>query len=472
MMQLTKDSPSSINALDLSEIRTVVARYLDCQDCLSCMRVSRAWFQDFAPSVWHTIDFENDMTSFLSVSPQVLEKYGAFISKAINITDTDHLESLQHAKVNSLKTINVHLSSDCIYREMLSDLMLRCSRSFRTMDIRCDSPSPDTFEEQRKHSRHFLRIADMFARDLSSLPDNSMSPARAGGNCLRTLQLWNLCITREGFSTILRCSPSLDELTLYRTVILRYKASIPLYTGSNLRYLSASLNQIYAHDTKDPDAPCLLLHFPLLQEWNISWMNRPDHWTSDPISEAFSAWCPQLRNITFATQSTELISNLLINTFEKVEACTFSAKNLTTSTALGLVAHQETLTSLTITDTTKDKSLVQWFHMIPRMCSHLQVLTLESLVFDSELLDTFQWSCIGLRVLRVQFKDLDDAWDIDGCLKQLCDWRRFGGSSLVPFKNKKKVATNVCQYLFQFEELRTVWLGTKDYYLPPFIDYN
>lgn len=144
--------------------------------------------------------------------------------------------------------------------------MLRCSGSFRTIDIQCDSPYPETFEEQRRHPEHFVRVADMFAWDIHSLKENSGMPAKAGGSCLRTLQLWNVCITREGFSTLLRCSLSLDELTLYRTVVLGYKASFPLYSGSNLRYLSASLNQIYTHDTEDLDAPCLLLHFPLLQE--------------------------------------------------------------------------------------------------------------------------------------------------------------------------------------------------------------
>lgn len=186
-------------------------------------------------------------------------------------------------------------------------------------------------------------------------------------------------------------------------------------------------------------------------------MNQPDHWTSDPVCEEFSAWCPQLSKITFGAESTELISNLLINTFERIEICTFSAKNLTASTALGLVAHQKSLTSITITVATKYKTLVQWFHMIPRMCTHLQVLSLESLVFDSEAVDTSQWGCKRLQELRMQFKDLNDPWDIDGCLKQLCDWRRFGGSSLA-------------QYLSQFENMRTIWLGTRDYYLPPFID--
>lgn len=196
-------------------------------------------------------------------------------------------------------------------------------------------------------------------------------------------------------------------------------------------------------------------------------MNRPLRWPVGPVFEDFSTWCTDLKAITFGERGAELTPNLLINTFQKVESCTLLSENLTSATALGLIAHQATLTSVTVKGVKEDSTWTQWFHMIPRLCTNLQVLSLESLEFDSNTLDTFQWECKNLRELRVRFHDLDDDWEIEGCLKQLCDWRRFGGGALIPHKHKMNAETRVCQFLFQYKRLRTVWLGTKDCYLPP-----
>ncbi|KAF9154791.1 hypothetical protein BG015_011973 [Linnemannia schmuckeri] len=468
-MQITKETPSSTNPLDLSEIRTVIATYLNSKDSLSCMRVSRAWFQDFAPYVWHTINFDEDDIAFKKVTPEILDKYGAFISEALNITHMEDLLAIQHHKVGALKSIHVRPTRSNLYRELISGLLLRCNGSIHTLDIRCDSPSPDTLKEQRKQPEHYVRVADIIAAGgVSPSADNRITPGRGG--CLRTLTLGYVCFTREGFSTLLRCSPSLDELILFRVIVMGHTKSIPLYTGSNLRRLSASLIQIYALDEEDSNAPCLLLHFPLLKNWNIMQMYRPDHWTTDPVCEDFSSWCPDLKNITFGHDNPELISNLLINTFQKVESCTPLAENLTPSTALGLIAHQATLMSIAIQGEMEDTTWTQWFHTIPRLCSNLQVLSLKSLELDSKSLDAFQWGCKDLRELRVRFKDLGDPEEIDTCLMPLCDWRRFGGGVFIPHKDKVNIETRVCQFLFQFKKLRTVWLGTKDYYLSPLYD--
>ncbi|KAF9539441.1 hypothetical protein EC957_005400 [Mortierella hygrophila] len=140
-------------------------------------------------------------------------------------------------------------------------------------------------------------------------------------------------------------------------------------------------------------------------------------------------------------EGAELTSNLLINTFQKVESCTLISENLTTSTALGLIAHQATLTSVTVEGDMEDSTWMQWFHIIPRVCTNLQVLSLQSLEFDSKKLNTFQWGCKGLQGLRTRFLNLDDDWEIEGCLKQLCDWRRFGGGALVRHEHKMNTET-------------------------------
>jgi hypothetical protein len=445
------------------------------------MRVSRDWFKDFAPVVWRTIDFHNDgddsdddslaseEVPFCSVTPKVVEKYGRFIAQALNIRNLEHIQTLQNTNVDSLKTIQVRLTDNCFYRELVWDLISRCKGSIHTMRLYCDLPSSSNWLlKQQKKPEYFIRTNDMIPTVCLSPLANGGGMTTSRGNRLTKLNLECVTMTREGFSTLLQRSPSLDELTLYRVSIMGHRDSIPLYTGSNLRYLSASLKQVYSYDSINPEAPCLLLHFPLLKEWDISWMHQPEQWTSDPVCKEFSVWCPQLKIISFGAKGTPLISSLLINTFDTIETCTILGECLTSSTALGLIAHKDTLTSVTIKGTTLQSDWMHWFHMIPRLCLRLQVLSLEPLEFDSVALDSFQWGCQDLRELRVRFKGLKHARNIDGCLNQLCDWRRFGGGAvLTRLKDKETIATRVCHYLFQFKMLRTVWLGTKDYYLPP-----
>ncbi|KAG0281532.1 hypothetical protein BGZ96_001099 [Linnemannia gamsii] len=434
------------------------------------MRVSRDWFKDFAPVTWRTLDFCNGKGN-IGGNSTTIDKYGGFITHTLNISALEDILTLQHAKVNALQTVQVRLTHNCIYRELVWDLISRCGGSIRTMDLHCDPPPSDSFQET--NLKYFIRFNDMFAPPCLSPSTNGGGITTSHGSRLTELSLKYVCLTREGFSSMLQRSPSLDRLVLYRVIIIGHSDSVPLYTGSSLRYLSASLNQIYAFDTKGC-APCLLLHFPLLQEWNISWMYPPNHWTIGPAYKDFSSWCPQLKTITFGTEGTEPISRLLVNTFDTLESCTISGECLTASTALGLISHKDTLTSIIIKDRSPRDDWMHWFHVIPRLCLHLQVLSLEPLEFDSETLDSFQWGCKDLRELRVRFKNLGDigeysvSSDVDECLMQLCDWRRFGGgAALVRFKERETIKTRICHYLFQFKKLRTVWLGTKDYYLPP-----
>ncbi|KAF9121419.1 hypothetical protein BGW39_010553 [Mortierella sp. 14UC] len=107
-MQIVQE-PSPGKPLDLPEIRTRIASFLSRKDCVSCMRVSRDWFFDFAPCVWHTIDFGNYSTAFSSLATNVLDKYASFISQTLNITELSHIQALQHYKVDSIQSMKVYL---------------------------------------------------------------------------------------------------------------------------------------------------------------------------------------------------------------------------------------------------------------------------------------------------------------------------------------------------------------------------
>ncbi|KAF9538037.1 hypothetical protein EC957_007294 [Mortierella hygrophila] len=59
---------NSLSPLDLPEIRTHIAQYLDSSkhDLCSCVLVSRTWRTDFMPQLWHTIHFDSSLSYYLS----------------------------------------------------------------------------------------------------------------------------------------------------------------------------------------------------------------------------------------------------------------------------------------------------------------------------------------------------------------------------------------------------------------------
>ncbi|OAQ21997.1 hypothetical protein K457DRAFT_143634 [Linnemannia elongata AG-77] len=463
-MQVVAISPPT-KALDLPEIRARVASFLPRRDCLQCMRVSPAWFQDFAPLVWHTIDFDKDATAFAAVTPEILDKYGGFISQTLNISTFEHIQALQHVKVSSIASMKIQLPNNWLWRATLSDLLRRSQGSITSLNFWCLPPQPNTFVEQRNWAVHYMQVNDVFAPFPSSTDPRSNASL---GNRLKSLSLTNICLTREGFSSLLQYSPLLDELTLERVMFIYHKPGIPLYTGSALRYLSADFAQVWCNDNLDLSAPCLLLHFPLLEKWHLTSMTRPSNRTIDLNNLDFSSWCPLLKTITFGSYDTdtEAMSALLLSNFKDLESCTLPAKTLVMSTTLGLVSLVDSLTTIRITGDAQDATTTRFLSVIMKLCRNLQVLSFETLVYDVEAVEKSQWKCKDLRELRVRFKGLDTPQKIDGCIKKLCSSRRSGGIALTRRKDVDMISTRVVQHLLQFKKLRTLWLGTEGYYLP------
>ncbi|KAG0070033.1 hypothetical protein BGZ90_012785 [Linnemannia elongata] len=68
MASTSTSHTSSLSPLDLPEIRTHIAQYLDSSkhDLCSCILVSRTWRTDFMPQLWHTIHFDSSLSYYLS----------------------------------------------------------------------------------------------------------------------------------------------------------------------------------------------------------------------------------------------------------------------------------------------------------------------------------------------------------------------------------------------------------------------
>ncbi|KAK3833240.1 MAG: hypothetical protein J3R72DRAFT_514983 [Linnemannia gamsii] len=456
--------------LEIPEICDLIASYLSRKDCLECIRVSRDWFQYFVRPIWKTIDFEKDAAAFSKVNSNVLTKYGGFISQAVNISVMDHLQTLQHSKVNSLKLIKAQVLNSCLYQQILSDTIRRSEGSLRSIKIFAESSDPDTLAEQRKHGKHFFNIADTI----------SSPPKPSGEGCgLTSLSLGRICVSRESFSSLMERCPSLQKLTLYQVSLFRHMPSLTLFAGSKLRYLFASFSQVWDLDPEDPSAPSLLVHFPLLEIWHVPSLTRSSNDSLAVMHQDISRYCPILKQIRFDEGDPATVSALLAKTFAGLELCVLSAQVLAVSTVLGLITHQNTLTSLYILKTygptnsdaaQEDRALkdpiVEWLYMIPRLCHRLQVLSLELFVCDINEIESHVWACADLRELRLRVKGLDSDQDIEMCLKQVRDRRRAYNLEVKKPQNSETIVTRVARHLLQFMHLKTVCLGTQVYNLP------
>ncbi|KAF9086734.1 hypothetical protein BGX23_008625 [Mortierella sp. AD031] len=448
------------NPLELPEIRTRVASFLNRKDCLSCICVSRDWFHDFVKPVWHTVDFAKD-TAFVNVTSDVLEKYGHYIRQVLNISTLKHLTALQHPSVDSLQSVDALLNDNMYHRELHSDLIRRSRGVLSEMKLSFSPANPDTVIEQRKWAKHFFHVDTILSRPAS--PNDSTS---GYGPNLTSLSLDRLSFTHEGFTALFRYSPVLQELKLFQVVVFHHPSAFKLFQESTITSLSASLGQVFLLDPEEPKAPSLLSYFPLLEKWRITSLARPSNWPSDPLCVDFSSSCPLLKTVWFGDDNAETMSNLLLHSFTSLKTVSFSALNVAMSTSLGLIAHLETLTSITITDKIQDPSLMTWLHFVLKLCRNLEVLSIEFLVLDMDAVEKYQWSCENLKELRVQFKGLDTPQDIDECLKNVCVRRHTSDTPLTgPGTNMKTISSRVTHHLLQFRKLKTVWLGTKMHYL-------
>ncbi|KAG0277834.1 hypothetical protein BGZ95_005246 [Linnemannia exigua] len=456
------------NPLDLSEIRIRVARYLSRKDRVSCMLVSQDWFQDFVGPVWHTVNFFTDQISFFYVPTDTLNKYGGLITRVTNIRERIHLCAIQHSKVNRIKWMKVHLLMDPMFQNMLSEILVRSSSELESLDIGIDERQFPTLVHQREETFAMVYFSNIFATGPAS-PAAEHGILTSQGNQLRTLKLRRVNITREDFSSMLRFSPNLDELFLECVIVLGHEYPIPLYTGSRLSRLNASLAQVWTYDVKDRSAPCLLLHFPLLRKWEIPSLVNPPSRSIILKRLDFSSWCPLLKIVVFGGMNkADTMSALLLYSLKALESCTFTAKYFNFETTCGLITHQDTLTSIISRDGIQDYESMRWVYLVLKQFRCLQVLHLDTIRLNMNIVEKNEWACQDLRDLRVRFKGLEAPNDINKCLKELCLARRSPiARSLVRFSGADQtVPTRVVRHLIQFLQLKTVWLGTKVYYIP------
>ncbi|KAG0273085.1 hypothetical protein BGZ95_011115 [Linnemannia exigua] len=447
--------------LDVPEIRINIASFLSRKDCTSCMRVNTAWFKDFARSVWHTIDFDED-DCFTKIPPKTFDKYGNLVREARNVVKEGQITTLRHSAINSLLKLEFNITNDLLARALFFDVFRQNRVTLTSLDLSAHLIDPDTYSTQRQLGIFYLTI---------DLPDT--------GSNLTEISLGSLCITRTNFSDILRYSPRLDRVSVFGNLFQSHDHTSEFFQHQGVKTLSAPLRQAWAPDNLLSDTPSLFVHFPRLETWLSL-----DHEILNPpvkmnvLRDELAHYCPRLVNVDFDYHETdsEDVAGFLVGAFIGLESCSFDYKNLEAISLVGILEHQETLMKIELTvpdDATRpseadsNPSAKNLVLLILRSCRYLEFFTAEGHQMDIVAAEEHEWVCDGLRELRVRFLGLETEATVDECLEYMCALRNKGFQVTLgeSGNGNGSIAHNVCRKLLPMRKLKTVWLGTKDYYL-------
>ncbi|KAF9189321.1 hypothetical protein BGZ50_000844 [Haplosporangium sp. Z 11] len=495
---LSSSSSSAYTSLDFSRIRSRIAQYLSFKDCLSCALVCKDWHNDFVAPLWHTLNFETQ-AAFTQLPPAVIAKHGHLFIQIRNPSTIEHIQSLQHASIRSLKVLHITLLQDNpIFNALCYDLVRRNNTSL--IDLHLTAPGV-AVAERRASSVFYVPVNDLMLYTPSLQVYNSPTSS------LRKLSLDNICLSREAFSAMLQASPELEVLALDQVIIFAH-GHINLFKHGNIRHIRATLAQVWAPDASQR-SPSLLVHFPRLQSWQM--LPAPAEEAPAPTEETPA---PAEETVDFDTTDSGSVSKLLSGIFYNLWSIKFCEpeETLQMNVLTSILVHNDTLRSLVITpaiqaDKEKEPAYQQQANdrailLVPRICRKLQVLSFESVVMDMDLIEDHEWACKDLRELRLKIKGLESPAEIDGCLEQFVALRgalrRRGGRhtkgppqvSLLktPFlssapnvrvldggsrakdedelgRESKSISERVLRHLLSFKKLTTVWLGTKDYHV-------
>ncbi|KAF8933151.1 hypothetical protein BGZ47_011015 [Haplosporangium gracile] len=161
--------------------------------------------------------------------------------------------------------------------------------------------------------------------------------------------------------------------------------------------------------------------------------------------KSLSASFSQVQLIDYMA-SVEFIVEFCDNVFDRLESCSFKYKGMSPTVMLSLLEHQASLTSI----------------------PHLQCLSATEHIMDVSLLEGHELVCCDtLKELRVRFSGLRTAAAVNNCLNKLSTGKTSGTSLTVESDEGDELNDErICCQLMRFKKLKTVWLGTKEYYLP------
>lgn len=235
------DPPTpKLHALDLSEIRALIAQYLVKQDLAYCVLVSKSWSQGYMPHYWHTVNISPHKLARCHAS--ALERYGHYVRclEAGRIEDTSvfNQHSVSHVQRLEVSTCGDRYREDS-GRGCLQEIVQRNQTTLITLHWRCYGR--DTLVE-----RPFRLWASMFS----------------GLENLVTIELSNWSISRMDFVRVLNACPMLNTMA--------FEATEEVDGGRVIDHKSFGTQSVYDRPLRDGSSSLLTFQHGGLQRLDFT----------------------------------------------------------------------------------------------------------------------------------------------------------------------------------------------------------
>lgn len=447
-------STMSKNPFDIAEIRSRVAQLVSVKGALSCIRVSKAFSLDFVGTIWHTVDFELH-GEFDRLEPVILRKNGHLVRVAKNVKNQDQVDSLLCLGASKISILNIAMARDAGLEAGCYDLI---RRNHRTL-----------IELQLKNANGSSRGTSLFIF-LDSL--TLMTPISSK---LTSLAIRWLSITRESFTSTLRCCPALIKIDLWGTTVTRHR-SFDEYQHTGVTFLQAMIV-----DVVEPGSLPLFIHFPNLEHWATGHDSRPSEFPTLAVKDGVSIWCPQLKGIETNFTPSPLLCHLLVNVFVGLTSLTFGYSKISSDIIMAILRYPATWRAIVayaprsgfkrefeedgFPETVDHFQSSGWMiQLLPRLCHRLTTFEMVEHEMNVDEIEQAPWLCTDLEYLAVRIQGLDTREKVEGVIVRWREGRKqrkLGLTVEAPVEEDGSIEARVARHLLRFKSLSTVWLGSK-----------
>jgi len=478
------------NPLQIPEIRARVSRFVSLKDAISCACVSKAWSKDFTWKIWYAVDFKIHNT-LGGLDGDILIKHGHHIRKMDNIRTLSDLNAVVRPTINNIHFLKITCTTSARYRSLCMELIYNNNKTLRALTLDMDANS------KKWDSSHRLISVD------------ALVPCSSASQLVR-ISLHGVCFGRDSFARLLRNCPLLTCVDLQQDVALFSGPSIDAFQHKGVVTLLAPIKQVFKPDPESEPSSLgfsLLSHFPNLTDWHCYNLPSALFVPTERIKTEVTTCCPQLSMIDTWKSPQSIIYSLVADTFSDLEHISFAYSQLSLSIIVALLFHKATLIQISAfrdnnqSDTETDEVLSEDDHfrasgravqLLPRSCPQLQLFRFECHEMDMDIVEEETWDCRGLQEIRVRIRGLDTKEKIDSTMRLWTEGRRNKNSHILLEKNEPQqhteiegvvgkcvtpnefhvdetkdttVEARVARHLLAFEELHTVWLGTRSFHV-------
>ncbi|KAF9131641.1 hypothetical protein BGW39_001546 [Mortierella sp. 14UC] len=501
------------NPFDIPELRTRISHFVERKDAIACVRVSRAWAEDYLPIIWYTLDFNRFSYSGTSYKfDAIVSKHAHHIRVAYNVNYASQMALLNKAGTTQLRELSVLLNTSSLHYATALDFVARNSASLERLKLKAGS----NLKTNNKHDSPLYCVhATMLVH-----PANTFGSTKTFVSRLQDLDISGLWLTRDGLSTILQGCPHLTHLSMTGTDVIG--RGVQDFQHEGLSALTCSIITALRPDPTDSQqqpSPGLLVHFPNLKTWSTSGTDNELRFAlqSGLLKAEVKQNCPLLRDVRLKDSPESMWVTLFTDVFSNLTKISFDYKVISVLVLTTILLHQDTVESIQANPgneidferetfvapgTDHFQASGRQLQLLPRTCSQLTDLNLYPHVMDMDIVESKAWTCKNLRTLRTRIKGLDskdrilraiDLWRAGWRKRALARRRQsniwslgsgVGGGDNTDWMVLLKSATDssaatpgvvlldidlsiearVARHLLQFEKLENVWLGYKTWH--------